>query len=143
PLLGPDAPVLLVVLLGPLLGALAVAGLQRLPRPGSLREGDHLLLAIAGALLLWPLAAAPTAPIVAAALLTWALPSIVALWRAAAPPGPPAPGGKHRGGRRPAGAPRRGVSRGEGAGNGFRPTGIGEAGGGRALVAGVALGGFV
>src|SRR5205807_685037 len=44
PLLGPDAPALFVLLLGPLLGALAVAGLPRLPRPGSLREGDHLLL---------------------------------------------------------------------------------------------------
>src|SRR5919199_5881260 len=93
PWLGPDAPAVLVVLLGPLLGAIAVAGLWRLAR--GLRDRHALVLAAAGALLLWPLAGAPTAPLVAAALLAWLVPTLRALWAlGAAPPSPPDPGGE-------------------------------------------------
>ncbi|HEX5504974.1 MAG TPA: hypothetical protein VFW96_20320, partial [Thermomicrobiales bacterium] len=94
PLLGPDAPALLVALLGPLVGALAVAGVSRLVRAAGARGLATALLALAGMLLLWPLAAAPTAPLLAAALLIWLLPAI-------APPRPPILGGATR----PAGPP--------------------------------------
>src|SRR5215216_2338874 len=73
PWLGPDAPAVLVVLLGPLLGALAVAALWRLAR--GLRDRSALVLTAIGALLLWPFAGELTAPPVAAALLAWLLPS--------------------------------------------------------------------
>ncbi|HET8627016.1 MAG TPA: hypothetical protein VFL91_06335, partial [Thermomicrobiales bacterium] len=79
PLLGPDAPALLVALLGPLVGALAVAGVPRLARRAGARGVATALLTLAGALLLWPLTAAPTAPLLAAALLLWLLPAILPL----------------------------------------------------------------
>lgn len=88
PPLGPEAPALLVGLLGPLLGALAVAGLARLPRaPGSAPGRLHPALpAAAGAILLLPWVHAPAAPVVAAALACWLLPALVALWRGRAAP---------------------------------------------------------
>src|SRR5918998_268768 len=58
--------------------ALASAALWRLAR--GLRARDTLVPTAAGALLLWPFAGAPTAPLLAATLLAWLLPSLHALW---------------------------------------------------------------
>lgn len=89
PLLGPEAPALFAGLLGPLLGALVVAGLARVVRgPSAQATADALgttLVVMAGALLALPLSDAPSAPIAAAALVVWLAPASAALRRRATP----------------------------------------------------------
>lgn len=79
PLLGPTTPTILVVLLGPLLGALAVSGFLRLFQQLGLATRERFVLAVAAALFLWPLAGTLDAPLVAATLVAWLLPTILRL----------------------------------------------------------------